>query len=95
VVPDEQHALSEEVQLEGLPDDMLSSEEVTCRTSCCCKCWGTSWWSGTGRWVGVALCGGWWRALHDGACQRLHVHDGVTDEVMHALCGCRRLFGWS
>ena len=28
-----------------------------------------------------------WRALHDAVCQRLRVHDGVTDEVMHALCG--------
>jgi hypothetical protein len=28
-----------------------------------------------------------WRALHDGACTRLHLRNGVTDEGMHALCG--------
>jgi len=28
-----------------------------------------------------------WRDLHDGACAWLHVRNGVTDEVMHALCG--------
>jgi hypothetical protein len=28
-----------------------------------------------------------WRALHDGACTRLGMRNGVTDEVMHALCG--------
>jgi Leucine-rich repeat (LRR) protein len=28
-----------------------------------------------------------WRALHDGACTFLELRDGVTDEVMHALCG--------
>jgi hypothetical protein len=35
-------------------------------------------------------CGGvsrTWRALHDGACTRLRPRNGVTDEVMHALCG--------
>ena len=28
-----------------------------------------------------------WHAVHDGACQRLGLRDGVTDEVMRALCG--------
>jgi hypothetical protein len=28
-----------------------------------------------------------WRALHDGACTWLRLRNGVTDEVMHALCG--------
>jgi hypothetical protein len=28
-----------------------------------------------------------WRALHDSACTRLKLHNGVTDEGMHALCG--------
>jgi hypothetical protein len=28
-----------------------------------------------------------WRALHDGACTSLDLRNGVTDEVMHALCG--------
>jgi hypothetical protein len=28
-----------------------------------------------------------WRALHDSACTRLVLHNGVTDEGMHALCG--------
>jgi hypothetical protein len=28
-----------------------------------------------------------WRALHDGACTRLSLRNGVTDEGMHALCG--------
>ena len=27
------------------------------------------------------------RALHDGACIRLRVRDGVTDEGFHGLCG--------
>ena len=28
-----------------------------------------------------------WRAIHDASCKTLWVHDGVTDEVMHSLCG--------
>jgi hypothetical protein len=28
-----------------------------------------------------------WRALHDGACTRLGLRNGVTDEGMNALCG--------
>ena len=28
-----------------------------------------------------------WRAVHDGVCQWLRVRNGVTDEVMRALCG--------
>ena len=27
-----------------------------------------------------------WRALHDGACTRLEIWNGVTDEGMHVLC---------
>ena len=30
-----------------------------------------------------------WRAVHDAACTKLWVYDGVTDEAMHVLC--RRL----
>jgi len=39
-------------------------------------------WSGAARGVNRK-----WRALHDAACTWLRVRDGVTDEVMHALCG--------
>jgi hypothetical protein len=28
-----------------------------------------------------------WRAIHDASCKTLWVRDGVSDEVMHALCG--------
>jgi len=28
-----------------------------------------------------------WRDLHDGACTRLRLRNGMTDEGMHALCG--------
>jgi hypothetical protein len=28
-----------------------------------------------------------WRAIHDASCKTLRVRDGVTDEVMHSLCG--------
>ena len=28
-----------------------------------------------------------WRAVHDGVCEWLWVHDGVTVDGMHALCG--------
>ena len=43
---------------------------------------------GQKRWSGAVrgLSRGW-RALHDGACTRLRIRNGVTDEVMHALCG--------
>jgi hypothetical protein len=43
---------------------------------------GEKWWRGGVRGVSRT-----WRALHDGACTRLHLLDGVTDEGMHALCG--------
>ena len=39
-------------------------------------------WSGTLRRVSPQ-----WRAVHDGACTRLHMLNGVTDQVMHAICG--------
>ena len=39
-------------------------------------------WSGVVRGVSRR-----WRALHDGACTRLRLRNGVTDEGMHALCG--------
>ena len=28
-----------------------------------------------------------WRAVHDDNCKTLRVRDGMTDEMMHALCG--------
>jgi hypothetical protein len=44
--------------------------------------------SGEKRWRGaVRRVSRTWRALHDGACTRLRLCNGVTDEVMHALCG--------
>jgi len=43
---------------------------------------------GRKRWGGaVRVVSRGWRALHDGACTWLHLRNGVTDEVMHALCG--------
>jgi hypothetical protein len=33
---------------------------------------------------------GWcrrWRDIHDASCKTLWVRDGVTEEVMHSLCG--------
>jgi hypothetical protein len=40
------------------------------------------------RWRGgVRRVSRTWRALHDGACTRLDLRNGVTDEGMHALCG--------
>ena len=45
-------------------------------------------WDGRKSWCG-ALRGvsRQWRAVHDAGCQWLRLRDGVTDEVMHALCG--------
>ena len=45
---------------------------------------GDGWkeWSGAVRGVSRG-----WRALHDGACARLMLRNGVTDESIHALCG--------
>ena len=43
---------------------------------------------GLKRWCGsVRGASRLWRTVHDAACQRLYVRKGVTDEVMHALCG--------
>jgi len=45
-------------------------------------------WDGEKRWRGaVRGVSRRWRALHDGACTRLRLRNGVTDEGMHALCG--------
>jgi hypothetical protein len=45
-------------------------------------------WDGEKRWRGgVRRVSRTWRALHDGACTILSLHNGVTDEGMHALCG--------
>jgi hypothetical protein len=45
-------------------------------------------WRGEKEWRGaVRGVSRTWRALHDGACTRLDLLDGVMDEVMHALCG--------
>ena len=43
--------------------------------------WGRKKWCGAVRGVSRR-----WRALHDGTCTYLRVGNGVTDEVMHALC---------
>ena len=43
---------------------------------------------GLKRWCGaVRRVSRRWRAVHDTTCTRLRVRDGVTDEMMHALCG--------
>jgi len=45
-------------------------------------------WGGHKRWRGaVRGVSRRWRALHDGACTWLYARKGITDEVMHALCG--------
>jgi hypothetical protein len=44
-------------------------------------------WGRRKRWCGAMRgVSRRWRAVHDAACQWLFVADGVTDEVMHALC---------
>jgi hypothetical protein len=60
-----------------LPDELLLRvlELVMLR-------YGRKEWSGAVRGVSRG-----WRALHDGVCTRLELRNGVTDEVMHALCG--------
>jgi len=70
-------ALSNEVMWEELPEELLL--QVMGHVML---------WYGEKRWRGgVRGVSRRWRALHDGACQSLCVHDGVTDEGMHALCG--------
>jgi hypothetical protein len=61
-----------------LPDDLLLRvlEHVMLGRN------GEKWWCGGVRGVSRT-----WRALHDGACTRLRLCNGVTDEGMHALCG--------
>ena len=70
-------ALSDEVMWEELPEELLRQVlgHVMLRH-------GRKRWRGAVRGVSRR-----WRAVHDAACQRLSVRDGVTDEVMHALCG--------
>ena len=60
-----------------LPDELLLRvlELVMLR-------YGLKGWSGAVRGVSRG-----WRALHDGACTRLELRNGVTNEGMHALCG--------
>jgi hypothetical protein len=60
-----------------LPDELLLRvlEHVMLRR-------GVKKWRGAVRGVSRT-----WRALHDGACTWLQVRNGVTDDVMHALCG--------
>jgi len=43
--------------------------------------YGLKWWRGALRGVSRR-----WRALHDGACTKLTLRNGVTDEGMHGLC---------
>ena len=67
---------------ERLPDDLLLRVlEHAMLSRDGLKCWRGVLRGSTRRW----------RAVHDGACTRLKLRDGVTDEVMHALC--RRLPG--
>ena len=70
--------LPEEVMWEELPEELLLQVlgHVMMR------------WSGL-KWGHRAVRGvsRRWRAVHDGACTLLRVRNGVTDEVMHALCG--------
>jgi hypothetical protein len=70
-------ALSDEVMWEELPEELLPRvlEHVMLVD-------GEKWWCGAVRGVSRR-----WRAVHDAACQWLRVRDGVTDEVMHTLCG--------
>ena len=76
-------ALSVEVMWEELPEKLLRQvlEHVMVR-------YGEMGWYGEKGWCsplrGVSRR---WRAVHDGVCQRLRMDDGVTDEVMHMLCG--------
>jgi Leucine-rich repeat (LRR) protein len=60
-----------------LPDELLLRvlEHVMLR-------YGEKQWRG-----GVRRVSRTWRALHDGACTKLRLRNGVTDEGMHALCG--------
>jgi hypothetical protein len=45
-------------------------------------------WGGEKGWRGdVRGVSRTWRALHDGACTRLRLRKGATDEGVHALCG--------
>jgi hypothetical protein len=71
-------ALSDEVMWEELPEELLRRvlEHVML-------------WRWKRRWCGGVVRGvsRRWRAVHDAACRRLCVHDGITDEGMHALCG--------
>jgi len=70
-------ALSDELQLEALPEKLL--RQVLGHVML---------WHGWRRWRGAVRGVSWrWRAVHDAACQYLRVHDGVADEGMHALCG--------
>jgi hypothetical protein len=71
-------ALSDEVMWEELPEELLRRvlEHVMLwrwKRRCC---------GGVVRGVSRR-----WRAVHDAACRRLRVRDGITDEGMHALCG--------
>ena len=69
--------LSDEVTWEELPEELL--RRVLGQVMQEYKWKG---WRGAVRGVSRR-----WRAVHDAVCQRLRVQDGVTDEVMHALCG--------
>ena len=71
-------ALSDEVMWEELPEELL--RQVLGHVMLAWR--GVKEWRGSLRGVSRR-----WRAVHDGACQRLRVRDGMTDEVMHALCG--------
>jgi hypothetical protein len=70
---------------ERLPDDLLLRvlEHVMLRLD------GLKSWSGAVRGVNRR-----WRAVHDAACTRLCMRDGVTDDTMHVLCGRLPALTW-
>ena len=70
---------------ERLPDDLL----LRVLGHVMLRRWGPESWSGAARGLNRK-----WRALHDGACTRLRVRSGVTNEVMHALCARLPALTW-
>jgi hypothetical protein len=70
---------SDGAQWERLPDELLMRVLGHVK-----PCWdGRKWlWCGAVRGVSRQ-----WRAVHDAACQSLRLRHGVTDDIMHVLCG--------
>ena len=72
--------LPDEVLWEELPEDLLM--RVLGHVMLRDRGDGLQRWCGAVRGVSRQ-----WRAVRDAGCQWLRLLDGVTDEVMHALCG--------